>query len=122
MNEDHTVKLLFKILCALSFIHQANIIHRDIKPGNLLVNSECEVFLCDFGLARTLPKIDSRKKDYSRKEMARKLQELKPGRIKKRRQLSPHVVTRHYRPPEIILLEKTYKPSVDLWSTGCILA
>jgi len=34
------------------YIHSANVIHRDLKPGNLLVNSDCELKICDFGLAR----------------------------------------------------------------------
>ena len=76
MEESHTVELLFKMLCALNFIHLANVIHRDLKPGNFLVSAECEVFLCDFGLARTLPKIEKTKKDYSREKMAEKLKEL----------------------------------------------
>lgn len=110
------------MVCALNFIHKANVVHRDIKPGNILINNNLQVFLCDFGLARTLPKIEGNKKDYSREKMAEKLQELQPSREKSKRQLSNHVVTRYYRPPEIILNEKKYKPSVDVWSLGCILA
>lgn len=36
----------------MQYIHSANVIHRDLKPGNLLVNSDCELKICDFGLAR----------------------------------------------------------------------
>ena len=39
LKEDHTVVLLFKMMCALNFIHKANVIHRDIKPSNILVNA-----------------------------------------------------------------------------------
>ena len=76
MLEDHLILLLFKILCALKFLHQANIIHRDLKPGNILINEDCEVFICDFGLARTLPKLERAIKDYPRHKMAEKLIEL----------------------------------------------
>ena len=76
IQEDHVVHLLFKMVCALNFIHLANVIHRDINPGNILVNEDCEVFLCDFGISRTLPKIEKMKKDYSREKMAEKLKEL----------------------------------------------
>ena len=79
MEEDHTVELLFKIVCALNFIHKANIIHRDIKPSNILVNASCEVTLCDFSQARSLPKIEINKKEYSRQKMAEKLVELRLG-------------------------------------------
>jgi serine/threonine protein kinase len=36
----------------MKYIHTANVIHRDLKPGNLLVNADCELKICDFGLAR----------------------------------------------------------------------
>ena len=70
MDEDHTKMLLFRLICALEFIHQANIIHRDIKPPNILVNDDFEILLCDFGLARTLPQLETAKKDYDREELA----------------------------------------------------
>ena len=66
LQEDHTILILYKMLCAMNFIHKANIIHRDIKPGNFLVDDNFGVYLCDFGLARTLPKVESKKKEYSR--------------------------------------------------------
>ena len=62
MDEDHVITLLYNQLCALNFLHSTNIIHRDLKPGNLLVDSQCNIKICDFGLARTLPK----KKDFEK--------------------------------------------------------
>tara|TARA_B110000305_G_C18799537_1_gene342000 strand:+ start:321 stop:473 length:153 start_codon:yes stop_codon:yes gene_type:complete len=50
------------MLCALNFIHKANVMHRDLKPGNILIDDDCNVLLCDFGLARTSPKIEKAKK------------------------------------------------------------
>ena len=55
LTEDHVMALLYNLICALKFIHSANVMHRDLKPANILVNNNCEVKLCDFGLARTLP-------------------------------------------------------------------
>jgi mitogen-activated protein kinase 1/3 len=50
------------------------------------------------------------------------LEENKSERSKGKRRLSDHVVTRWYRPPEIILIEKQYGPAVDIWGVGCIFA
>jgi len=47
--------ILYNILCGMNFIHSANILHRDIKPANILINGECTIKICDFGLARTMP-------------------------------------------------------------------
>ena len=53
LEEDHIVTMMYNSFCALNFIHSANLLHRDLKPGNLLVDSNCCVRLCDFGLARS---------------------------------------------------------------------
>ena len=52
-DEEHAIIVLYNLLCALNFVHSANIMHRDIKPSNILINSSCQVKLCDFGMART---------------------------------------------------------------------
>ena len=126
-SEDHLLQLLYHLLCALNYMHSANILHRDIKPANLLVNSECNVKICDFGLARSDPNqsYDYRsrgKSPKSRKEAAKKLSSEREIRLQKPRDLSNHVVSRWYRAPEIILVDKCYGPQIDMWSTGCILS
>ena len=54
-TEDHVIFIMYNLLCSLHYLHSANILHRDIKPGNLLINKDCQVKITDFGLARTLP-------------------------------------------------------------------
>jgi serine/threonine protein kinase len=55
LSEQHIITIIYNFLCSLNFIHTAGIIHRDIKPGNLLVDSDCKVKICDFGLSRSVP-------------------------------------------------------------------
>ena len=55
-SEKHVITIIYNILCAINLVHKTGIMHRDIKPGNILVNKDCQVKLCDFGLARTVPK------------------------------------------------------------------
>lgn len=55
MSQEHIEQILYNILCALKFLHSSNIIHRDLKPANILINPECQIKICDFGISRTLP-------------------------------------------------------------------
>ena len=52
LSADHIKVFLYQILRGVKYLHTSKIIHRDIKPGNLLVNSNCVLKICDFGLAR----------------------------------------------------------------------
>ncbi|KAF9592984.1 hypothetical protein IFM89_019561 [Coptis chinensis] len=52
LSAEHCQYFLYQILCGLKYIHSANIIHRDLKPSNLLLNANCDLKICDFGLAR----------------------------------------------------------------------
>ena len=52
--EDHVIIILYNLLCSLKYIHSANVFHRDLKPANILINDQCEVTLCDFGMATTI--------------------------------------------------------------------
>lgn len=74
-------------------MHKASLVHRDIKPSNILLNTECDILLCDFGLSRG---IEEGLED-----------------------LTEYVVTRYYRAPEIMLSSHEYTQAVDIWSVGC---
>jgi serine/threonine protein kinase len=58
-NERHAITILYNILCGLNFLHSANVIHRDLKPANILINSDCEIKICDFGISRTFEEEES---------------------------------------------------------------
>ncbi|OQR83793.1 sporangia induced mitogen-activated protein kinase [Achlya hypogyna] len=100
LSDDHIQYFLYQILRALKYIHSSNVLHRDLKPSNLLLNSNCDLKVCDFGLARGVePDEDNM-------------------------ELTEYVVTRWYRAPEIMLSTKAseYSKAIDIWSTGCIFA
>ena len=101
LQDIHKQYILWQSLKALKFMHSAELLHRDMKPSNLLLNSDCLMKVADFGLARSLPE--------SREERG----EASP--------LTDYVATRWYRAPEILLGSGTYSFAVDMWAVGCIL-
>uniref|UniRef100_A0A8C3AV89 Cyclin dependent kinase 17 n=1 Tax=Cyclopterus lumpus TaxID=8103 RepID=A0A8C3AV89_CYCLU len=91
----HNVKVfLYQILRGLSYCHKRKVLHRDLKPQNLLINEKGELKLADFGLARakSVPT-----KTYSNE-----------------------VVTLWYRPPDVLLGSSEYSTQIDMWGVGCI--
>jgi len=117
-SDQHLIIITYNLLCSLNFLSSAGLIHRDIKPGNILINEDCNVKICDFGLARTKggpEKIDM--------EQTREVS-LKTSPTKKEpeiRDLSNVVFSRWYRPPEVILRSHTYDDKADIWALGCSL-
>uniref|UniRef100_U3F8E1 Mitogen-activated protein kinase n=2 Tax=Micrurus TaxID=8634 RepID=U3F8E1_MICFL len=99
LSNDHICYFLYQILRGLKYIHSANVLHRDLKPSNLLINTTCDLKICDFGLARIADP------DHDHTGF-----------------LTEYVATRWYRAPEIMLNSKGYTKSIDIWSVGCILA
>lgn len=93
--KDNAV-IMRQLLEGLNYCHKQNFIHRDIKCSNILLNNKGELKLADLGLARLFDNEQVRL--YTNK-----------------------VVTLRYRPPELLLGEEKYGPSVDIWSCGCIL-
>ena len=53
---QHAKIIIYNILCAIHYLQTANVIHRDIKPSNIMLTDSCGVKICDFGLARTMPR------------------------------------------------------------------
>jgi len=54
LEETQVKSIVYDILCACKYLHAGKIIHRDLKPGNILVNDDCTIQICDFGLARSM--------------------------------------------------------------------
>ncbi|KAL8130207.1 hypothetical protein V2J09_019362 [Rumex salicifolius] len=93
LSEEHCQYFLYQILRGLKYIHSANVLHRDLKPSNLLLNANCDLKICDFGLARVTSETDF---------------------------MTEYVVTRWYRAPELLLNSSDYTTAIDVWSVGCI--
>ncbi|XP_014214764.1 cyclin-dependent kinase 2 [Copidosoma floridanum] len=96
LNLELVKSYLWQLLKAIAFCHVHRVLHRDLKPPNILIDHKGYLKLADFGLARSfgIPV----------------------------RTFSHEVVTLWYRPPEILLGTKMYSASVDIWSIGCIFA
>jgi mitogen-activated protein kinase 1/3 len=52
LSEEHVKIIMYNLLCSVHFMHSAGLMHRDIKPCNLLIDGECSIKLCDFGQSR----------------------------------------------------------------------
>jgi cyclin-dependent kinase 12/13 len=84
-----------QLLTGLHYCHVNQVLHRDIKGSNLLIDNNGNLKLADFGLARS----------FSNEQP-----------------LTNRVITLWYRPPELLLGSTRYSPAVDMWSVGCIFA
>ncbi|MES1918984.1 hypothetical protein MHBO_000867 [Bonamia ostreae] len=88
--------LMQQLLKGIAFMHKNWVLHRDLKTSNLLYDNKGHLKICDFGMAR---KYGEPLHNYS-----------------------PNVITLWYRAPELLLGDKTYGTSVDMWSAGAIMA
>jgi len=102
LEDIHKQYIMYQSFKALMYMHSADLVHRDMKPSNLLLNSECLMKVADFGLARSLLEGTNSAGDVT-----------KPV-------LTDYVATRWYRAPEILLGSTQYGKAVDMWSLGCI--
>ncbi|KAJ3050084.1 negative regulator of the PHO system, partial [Rhizophlyctis rosea] len=89
-------RFMYQLLKGIAFCHENRVLHRDLKPQNLLINSRYDLKLADFGLARAfgIP-VNT---------------------------FSNEVVTLWYRAPDVLLGSRNYSTSIDMWSAGCIMA
>jgi mitogen-activated protein kinase 1/3 len=55
----HIQTIVYNLLAAIKYLHESNVIHRDLKPANILVNEDCTVKLCDYGLARSITGVET---------------------------------------------------------------
>ncbi|XP_053991016.1 extracellular signal-regulated kinase 2-like isoform X2 [Hylaeus volcanicus] len=101
LEEIHKQYIIYQLLKAIKYIHSGELLHRDMKPSNILLNEECLLKVADFGLARSV---------------ANGL-----GNASGNPVLTDYVATRWYRAPEILLGSNCYTKGVDMWSLGCIL-
>ena len=160
---EEVEKMIISIISTLAHLQSVGLCHRDLKPANILVNEDCSVKLCDYGLARSITGVESaemiirnqeieskelemeqdnmsgqiqlmtisssqsdisskEKEETKKEDLRQRLMKTKDMRKNMKRELTGHVVTRWYRAPEIILLEKDYGPAIDIWAVGCIFA
>ncbi|XP_074501830.1 mitogen-activated protein kinase 8 isoform X3 [Sebastes fasciatus] len=89
LDHERLSYLLYQTLCGIKHLHAAGIIHRDLKPSNIVVKSDCTLKILDFGLARTAA----------------------TGLL-----MTPYVVTRYYRAPEVILGMGYQANDIDQWN------
>ena len=91
---------VFQMCKAVHYLHTNNMIHRDVKPENLLINENMQLKLCDFGFARKIV-LDENNNNIDA--------------------MTDYVATRWYRSPELLLSNGIYGPEVDYWAIGCIM-
>jgi mitogen-activated protein kinase 1/3 len=100
--DDHAQYFIYQTLRALKALHSADVIHRDLKPLNLLLNASCDLKVCNFSLARSVKTAEPSGTETGF--------------------MMEYVDTQWYRALEIMLTFKQYTKAIDVWSVGCTLA
>ncbi|KAM0749055.1 Pkinase-domain-containing protein [Meredithblackwellia eburnea MCA 4105] len=97
LQAQHIKQYSKQLLQGTAYLHRNGILHRDMKAANLLINNQGTLMIADFGLARSIQRAE-----FSQ-------------------QYTNCVVTRWYRPPELLLGERRYNTPVDMWGVGCVI-
>ncbi|GAA5820662.1 hypothetical protein JCM3770_004955 [Rhodotorula araucariae] len=97
LEDSHIKQYAKQLLDGTAYLHRNLILHRDMKAANLLINNDGRLMIADFGLARSIDRAGEHA-------------------------YTGTVVTRWYRPPELLLGERKYHTAVDMWGVGCVIA
>ena len=98
LSDAHCQNFIYQILCGLKYMHSAGVLHRDLKPNNILVNANCQLKICDFGLSRGYSDDWTENSQFT----------------------TEYIASRWYRAPELMLNYQGYSKAIDVWSVGCI--
>ena len=109
-----------QVFMGLAACHSLGVIHRDVKPGNVLVGADARLKLADFGLARFAPGTSPGTRTSSPRPSSPRPSSPSPGVLFGT--YTPAIQTRWYRAPEILYGARDYSAAVDVWSAGAILA
>ncbi|KPV71784.1 uncharacterized protein RHOBADRAFT_19042, partial [Rhodotorula graminis WP1] len=107
LEEPHIKQYAKQLLEGTAYLHRNLILHRDMKAANLLINNDGRLMIADFGLARSIDRpgtLSLTRRRRTRTQM-----------------YTSTVVTRWYRPPELLLGERRYHTAIDMWGVGCVL-
>lgn len=112
LESSHIKYIIFQILKGVEYLHRSGIVHRDIKPGNILINSNGKIRICDLGHSRSIDYIKT--DEINEKSLETNIKH------NKTKLLTESPSERWYSSPEILLNSKEYNNNSDIWSIGCI--
>ncbi|KAH8740994.1 mitogen-activated protein kinase 1 [Cryptosporidium ryanae] len=114
----HKQYVVYQLSKVIKYLHSGGLLHRDMKPSNVLLNAECHVKVADFGLSRSF---------VNTRRITNNIPQTNIGKYSGNCDdsdqpiLTDYVATRWYRAPEILLGSTKYTKGIDMWSLGCIL-